>query len=74
MEDKRSQKRAGSSRYIVVSEVACLRIYFVYKESRVDFIKNVQRNRFPWQRFVKNATYVGNFSILLNFDVVTNNI
>ena len=47
MEDKRSQKRAGSSRYIVVSEVACLRIYFVYKESRVDFIKNVQRNRFP---------------------------
>ena len=32
MQNKRSQKKAGSSRYIVVSEAACLRIYFAYKE------------------------------------------
>ena len=33
MQFKRSQKRAGSSRYIVVAEAACLRIYFVYKKN-----------------------------------------
>ena len=49
MENKRSQKRAGSLRYILVSEAACLRIYFVHKEikSRIAFIKNIQRHRFP---------------------------
>ena len=45
MQSKRSKKRAGSSRYIVVYEAACLRIYFVFK-SRLDFIKNMQPHRF----------------------------
>ena len=33
MQEKRSQIRAGSSRYIVLSKAACLRIYFVYKKN-----------------------------------------
>ena len=33
MPDKRSQKMVGSSRYIVVTEGPCVRIYFVYKKS-----------------------------------------